>query len=492
MRAILVAALIAMTTPVVARTPPEPAGFDAEAWVADLQQVREAMGSHYANLDWAVTEREAPMGQLFTLAEQRLRAARSDAQARAVFDRLGRYLGDGHVEIIWPVAPSGGDANTGGHEESPCETLGYQAGGRDGGAIATRLPGYRALEGESGFPAGTVEIDGRKVGVIRIAQLSPQAHPTACAAALAALARPADQPCDEDCLETLDRLAADNVTDDFSNQLRSLRNAGAEVLLVDLAENGGGTEWVEVVARVVTPVRLRSARVGFPRHPHWVENFGRDEQRMIDAARGQSPADRARLEGYRAVFAQARQEAATRCDPAPLLAGRTAECDWLTTAPLYSTGPVAELDPTLTGNSWAAEVFTPLRYRFEPGVWTGPLLVLVDGDTASASEEFAAVLQDNRAAIIVGAPTFGAGCGHARGEIVTVLAHSGARLRLPNCARLRADGTNEVSGIDPDVLVGFRGNDGPTRRVRRLEDALPSAIDAARRLAAGQAESRVL
>lgn len=482
MRLVLAAALTAFAIPVAAQTPAPEASpsFDAEGWVSDLQQVREAMGSHYANLEWAATEREAPLGQLFAVGEQRLRAARSDAEAREVFERLERYLGDGHVDFVWPTG--GGSSASGAARADarpPCDLRGFRADGRDGGAVASRLLGYRPLEGESGFPAGIVEAEGRKVGVIRIAQLSPYAHPAACAAAWAATSRPADEPCDDACLDALRTLATDRVTEDFSARLRALRDAGAEVLLVDLAGNGGGTEWVEVVARVVTPVRLRSERVGFPRHAYWVENFAADEKRMIEAARRQSRADRARLEDYRAIFAQARREAETPCDPAPLFVGQKLQCSWLTTAPLYSTGPVAELDPTLIGKPWAGEVFTPLRYRFEPGVWSGPLMVLVDGATASASEEFAAVLQDNDAGVIVGSPTRGAGCGHANGEIETVLVHSGARLRLPNCARLRADGTNEVSGIHPDVLIGFRENDGPRRRAARLFEALPAAVDRA-------------
>ena len=91
------------------------------------------------------------------------------------------------------------------------------------------------------------------------------------------------------------------------------------------------------------------------------------------------------------------------------------------------------------------------------------------------------MLQDNRAAVILGAPTAGAGCGHTRGGLDTVLQHSGARLRLPDCARFRADGSNEVSGIDPDVLIGFRENDGPARRAKRLAVALPAALELARR-----------
>jgi hypothetical protein len=491
MRLVLAAFLLALAAPAAAQTAPPT--FDAEGWVADLRQVREAMGSHYANLDWAVTERETPFPQLFAAGEQRLRAARSEAEAREVFERLEQYLGDGHVDFVWPRAgaatassePAGDDED----ERPPCDILGFRADGRDGSTIATRLPGYQPLGGESGFPAGIVEVEGRKVGVVRIAQMSASAHPAACAAAWAAMSRPADQPCDEDCRDLLYVQAVDRVTEDLSERLRALKAAGAETLLVDLAGNGGGSEWVEVVARLVTPVRLRAARVGFPRHPQWVGNFTADEQRLIDAARGQATADRARLDAYRAVYAQARQEAATPCDAAPWFAGEPPTCSWLTTAPLYATGPVAELDPTLLGKPWASEVFTPLRYRFEPGLWQGPLLVLVDGATASASEEFAGELQDNGAAIILGAPTRGAGCGHANGEIETVLAHSGARLRLPNCARLRADGSNEVSGIDPDVLIGFRGNDGPRRRVTRLRQALPAAMERARAQAAERSVS---
>jgi hypothetical protein len=491
MRLVLAACLFALAAPAAAQTAPPT--FDAEGWIADLRQVREAMGSHYANLDWAATERETPFPQLFAAGEQRLRAAHSEAEAREVFERLEQYLGDGHVDFVWPKAGAATAASEPGidgvDERPPCDILGFRADGRDGSAIATRLPGYQALDGESGFPAGIAEVDGRKVGVVRIAQMSASAHPAACAAVWAAMSRPADQPCDEDCRDALYVQAVDRVTEDLSERLRALKAAGAETLLVDLAGNGGGSEWVEVAVRVVTPVRLRAARVGFPRHPHWVESFTADERRIIDAARGQSAADRALLAGYGAVFAQARDEAATPCDAAPYFAGERPDCSWLTTAPLYATGPVAELDPTLVGKPWAAEVFTPLRYRFEPGVWSGPLIVLVDGGTASASEEFAAELQDNGAAIILGAPTRGAGCGHANGEIETVLAHSGARLRLPNCARLRADGSNEVSGIDPDVLVGFRGNDGSRRRVTRLLGALPTAVDRARAQAAGRPTS---
>lgn len=482
---ILGAALLAASPAFAQSEARETPAFDAAGWVADLEQVQREMASHYANLEWAATEREAPLGALFAMGGQRLAAARSEAEAREVFERLERYLGDGHVNFVWPRAGGPGTpaAADRADDRPPCERLGFKPDGRDGGAVATRLPGYRPLDGDSGFPAGIVEVEGQTVGVVRIALFSPQAHPAACATALAEL-RPTGEPCDDACMDRLWSLAADRVTADFSDRLRALEAAGAATLLVDIAGNGGGAEWVEAVARTVTPVRLRSARVGFVRHPHWVEALADGERRMREAAVGQPAEDRARLEQYAAAYAAARAQAEHPCDPAPLFEGRTPDCEWLGGGEIYSTGPAPALDPELIGKPWAAEVFTPLAFAFEPGVWSGPLVVLVDGATASASEEFAAMLQDNDAAVILGAPTRGAGCGHTRGGIDVVLQHSGATLRLPDCARFRTDGSNEVSGIDPDVLIGFRENDGPTRRVKRLAAALPAAIERAQRQAA--------
>ena len=54
----------------------------------------------------------------------------------------------------------------------------------------------------------------------------------------------------------------------------------------------------------------------------------------------------------------------------------------------------------------------PVLYRADPreALLHGlPLAVLVDGDSASASEVFAAALQEHRAAVIVGSPTYGKG-----------------------------------------------------------------------------------
>ncbi|MDI1442857.1 S41 family peptidase [Polyangium sp. 6x1] len=87
------------------------------------------------------------------------------------------------------------------------------------------------------------------------------------------------------------------------------------------------------------------------------------------------------------------------------------------------------------------------------GVWKGPLFVLADRGTGSASEDFVAWLKDNHAATILGARTAGAGCGYVNGGGRTALREIGFEVRMPNCARFLADGTNEVEGIAPDIAL---------------------------------------
>ena len=179
------------------------------------------------------------------------------------------------------------------------------------------------------------------------------------------------------------------------------------------------------------------------------------------------------------------RQATTPCDSAPLWQGLRASCEWLGKG-FYGSGLLAAADPNeLLGKPWADLVFTPIEYPYEEGAWREPLMVLIDKNVGSAASEFAAILQDNRAAVIMGEPSLG-GCGHTNGGTPTVLVHSRAVLEVPDCARYRADGTNEMRGIEPDVLVGFRPGEGPHLRAAHFVAALPEAVARGESLFAGK------
>lgn len=93
------------------------------------------------------------------------------------------------------------------------------------------------------------------------------------------------------------------------------------------------------------------------------------------------------------------------------------------------------------------------------GEWTGPLFVLVDGNTGSASEDFVVWLKENGVAKVLGERTAGAGGGYVDGGGWIALATAPFDVRAPNCARFLRDGTNEIEGIAPDVELPMRGGE---------------------------------
>lgn len=446
--------------------------FDRTPWLQDLTQVRETLATKYANLEWVVFDREIDLPKLFADTEARIDNAANDAEARAAFDRLAAKLGDGHVEFEWPAEKTA----TADAPAELCTRLGYDERSQ-GKPLAADADGYRPLPASvpDEFPAGLITVGGRKIGVLKIGVFMPQGYPALCRSTIAELAIARDAPCDDACGDRIASAVANRQTRDLMAVLRALKAAGAEALVVDIAGNGGGTEWAEAVARMLTPIRLRSEQLRFVRGAHWVKAFADDEHKLYEFAERAQGRDHAMLlELARDVQARGK-DAATLCDSAPLWQGEHPKCQWLGRG-FYGSELLASADPSaLRGKPWATLVFSPMEYPYEEGVWDGSLIVLIDKNVGSAASEFTAVLQDNHAALVMGEPSLG-GCGHTNGGTPTVLVHSKAVLDVPDCVRIRADGTNEMRGIEPDVLVGFLPGEGPHLRAARFLARLPEAL----------------
>ncbi len=458
------------------------AAFDPGPWIEDLQQIRAALTQKYANFEWAVFERRIPLAELFAATESRLRAASSDEAARQIIELSLQAIGDGHLAVQWPGLASVPPRDP----QSPaalCRDLGYDATMR-GQPLAARIPGYHPLpEGTAAeFPAAQLHSGDQKVGVLRIGMFAPQGYPELCAEARERLGVAEGTPCDEACAARLESAVYEWMARDLALRIRQLERLGSTVLLVDITGNGGGSQWAEAAARMLSPRNLRSERRAAVRGEHWAAYWLALARDLRVAEYAASPEDSKQLEQWAGQVDQARAGAQTPCSAAPFWSGKRPGCAWLAPA-FFATGILAEADAaSLHGKSWGALVFSPAQYDFEASLWHGPLVVLVDAGTASAAEEFAAVLQDNKAAVVLGTRTFGAGCGYTRGGTPTQLTHSRGILRLPDCARVREDGSNEVGGIDPQVALAL-----PTpAEVRdsgwRVEAALARAVEASVRL----------
>ena len=469
------AAAIALAAGTLAGAGPALA-FDREAWREDFAQLKRELAAAYANLDWAIESRRMDLAAHAARTEAQLDQAASDAEARRILDRFLADFGDGHLHLAWPGPPRQSAA-----EPSPapgaapagrtCADLGY-APWRDPGLAFAGTGRYEPLAGEhaASFPAGVLTTPkGARVGVLRIPLFMEIAFPELCEAV-----HPRAAACDGDCERRLGEEVTRRMSRALAARLRVLSAKGVDAIAIDITGNGGGSDWAEAAARMVTGPGVAAPRMAFIRHPHWVRELGlrlRDVEK--DLERADLPAElRADLLKAKAVLAQAERIAAEPCDrDAAWKGGKT--CTIVGPALLHSTGVFAEAPrASLAGLESDHAVYYPSRYEHEPGAWRGPLAILVDGGTASAAELFAATLQDNRRATVVGAPTHGSGCGYTSGGIAIRLAASGARLKLPDCVRYRADGSNEVEGVEPDILVGWRPGLSPHQRAAFAARAL--------------------
>lgn len=444
--------------------------FDRTGWFADLEQMRDAMSLSYANMEWAASERQS-LKSAWDVAYAAVGASTDEASARTALGRFASSFGDGHVSVRWPAAvvQTGGMAAA-----SPCDDLAPGGAGDRQGAFPG-MPGYEPIAGADSaiLAAGVVTVDGKRFGILRIPAFGQFAFPEICNGIAAERGIGAD--CEEVCLQDLEKASHAAFIALANRQLRALSVREPDALIVDLGRNGGGDDSSEAIARMVTARPLRSARIGMMRTPAWTAKLDSDIAELTALRAGLDATDRATVDAVLMQMRGAREETLKSCDRSPIWRDEAVECSQLIQTALSSTGWVNAHDADqVRGKPWEALTFSLAPYPYEVGVWDGPLYVVVDQGSASSAEQFASVLQDNDAAVVIGTPSFGAGCGHWLGGEPVLLTHSGGRFSMPDCVRYRADGSNEVAGLVPDLLIPLRTNDTRQQRTARLRAALAS------------------
>ena len=450
----------------------------SDAWLEDFAQLKHEMSDHYANLEWAVDDRRMDLKQLSQDTESRLRRASHDIEARFAIQSFISAFGDGHLHVDWPAAASKtADVQVATIQQPISSRLGFHHEELTPGIEFTKLDCFRELSTADSkfFTIGVLSLpNGKKLGLLRIAIFNTHCFPDLCDIAVDQLGLKKDDPCDGICSDHINIKVADLLTAAMERQLRALKDTGIDALLVDITGNGGGNDWVEPAARVLSSKPLRSPRFAFIRHEHWAKQFAkRIADLETDAQRAQA-GDKVLMMQAIEIYRKALSEAQlpTNCDRLwtnqkvirPLVAKEPV---------LYSTGTVAYLrhgEPDLLPAN--THVFYPSQYAYHEGTYSGPLIILVDERTGSASEYFASMFADNNAATVIGTPTAGAGSGYTNGGIISVLKNSGAQIKMPDCVRYRADGSNEVAGFTPKVLIPWHRHDSPFQKADRVLKAL--------------------
>lgn len=321
------------------------------------------------------------------------------------------------------------------------------------------------------FRTGTIVIGEKRFGLIRIPRFRPAEYPALCLAAWSTLhTTTAVAPT---------AAAIQNVIDaawlrELADRLAAFRTERVDAVLVDVGGNGGGNDLGDWAARLFTSDAVHSAPLLMHAGPLAAKYMDEQLQGLNDAL-GAHAAD-AKIEAalrpaIEAFERRKRESSQQSCDMSWAWREQRsfdpAKCSGLIDAG-FASGAVdyfapGSLTPDAAAALYWASVADPMR-----GAWSGPVYVLTDAGTASAAEMFAARMRDSGIAKTVGVRTLGLGCGSMVESVPLTLPHSRLSFRIPNCVRLRADGSDEVAGIAPDFPVLPAANESPRARAARV------------------------
>ncbi|MDR6146175.1 hypothetical protein QE363_001968 [Sphingomonas sp. SORGH_AS870] len=442
------------------------APFDRAAWQQDYAQLKGELLDRYVNLAWKASGAggvDLPALDRKTMAA--LASAGNDTEAADAIRAFIAGFHDGHLSELPYLAT----ASTPAREPDKatldlaepiagCAALGYASTGPVVFSLPLEsLPGFRLISDGLGstFRSGLVTRSKVTIGVVRIQNFRARAFPMACLHAWADL-RQAGTAITPDTVREAARM---RWLKDMAATIGTLRQAGATTLVIDIGNDSGGDDSGDWTPRLLTDRPVRSARLMMADAPiaarYFAEEIG-DIDEALAATRSRDA--KTALADARTFFS--RQAAAIgrhRCDLSWVWREQRnwspSNCNRLLPA-----GYAGGYSPGLPGDVYsdanaAAALSSAATVRQFYGSWTGATYVIADKRSYSSAEMFAAVMQDNRIGKLVGDRTGGDGCGFMTDDDPIVLRHSRLRFRVPNCMRLRADGTNEEAGVVPDLPV---------------------------------------
>ncbi len=256
----------------------------------------------------------------------------------------------------------------------------------------------------------------------------------------------------------VDGVSTANVsTDEAANMLKGREGSSVEVAIDD---RQGGIRRVQLVRRRVEVPSIEGARivdtergVGYMR----LGSFQKTTSRDLDSALWDL-----HRQGMQSLIVDVRR------NPGGLLTAAVDAAD-----KFLSSGNIVS-----TKGRNSHECFDYRAHSI--GTWRVPLIVLIDGDTASASEIFAGAIRDHRRGTLIGQRSYGKGS--VQGIFSLSTSRAGVRLTT---AKYSLPSQREINrrGVDPDLVVqiGNKPVDGAQTELIGAEDeTLNAAIQFAR------------
>lgn len=487
MRALLLTILILIPSAAGAANP-----FDRSAWRQDYAQLKAELVERYANLAWKASDRsQIDLPALDRQAEAALAAAVDDAEAADAIRAFIAGFHDGHLSELPRLAAASVPAIEPekavldpGAPASGCAALGFGSTGQAGFSLPLEsLRGFQLVSDGLGatFRTGLVTRAGVTLGVIRIQAFRARAFPVSCLHAWEDLRR-SGKPITSRSVQVAARL---RWFEDLVAASNALRQAGARALVIDIGNNTGGDDSGDWTPRLFTDHPVQSARLLMVDAPVSAGYFDEEIDGLKEALDDTSSPDaKAALSDAKSFFARQKEGIGKRpCDLSWAWRERrpwsAMACNRLLAAG-YADGYSPGLPKGAYGDpSAAAALAWSSTVQAFFGAAPGLTYVLADRKSYSSAEMFAAVMQDNHIARLVGDRTGGDGCGFMTDGSPIVLRRSHLRFRVPNCLRLRADGANEEAGVSPDLPILPTEGESDRARAERMLRAVAADTTAA-------------
>lgn len=380
--------------------------FDRQVWLDDYEQLKTDLATGYANLDWMVSARRMDLPALDRQTRGRLESAQSHVQAVLALRDFLRAFRDPHLKLVWGERPARSVIRSDWHR--PTTDTGPQSDGDTSADIQTlaTVSDCRA----AGYEAEDTTFELPFGALPDWQSLADGPFAAGVSGELGVL-----------------RIAAFG-EDRYLTQCEQVFVAGLDARALQLRVRAALQRSLEQTLRKLQQAGARRLLID-------VSGNGGGTEWVSDVIVMFTPRTLQRTE---AVGVDA------PCDRCGIWHGETV-CPALATA-----RSVATLDGR--------------------GLWHGDVLILADRRTGSAAEDFLVWLQGNGVARVIGERSAGAGCGYVNGGHRSVLKASRFDVLMPNCARLFADGRNEVEGVQPDLplLVSDRKGEETIAELRTL------------------------
>jgi hypothetical protein len=474
MKTLAIVSLVAISTTAAAAP-----SFDRKAWREDYATLQHELERSYSHLAWAASaESGVDLPSLDRRTRHALDVARSDADASAALVSFIAGFHDGHLAMVVTPQPAGAGTEpppraSDADARAACAAFGYGPATR----VAFSLP-FESLDGfaldsdgiSQAFRSGTITIDGRRLALLRIPRFRPVEYPTICIATWSTLHSNQSTPT---------AMAIQDAIDfawlrELAGRLAALRAQPVDAVVVDVGGNGGGSDVGEWAPRLFTSREVHSAPLLMHAGPLGVKYMDEQLQGLnaaLAAHAGDAKIETTLRPAIEAFERRKHESAQQPCDMSWVWRERRrfdpAKCSGLIDAG-FASGAMDYLAPGSLAPDAAAALYWPSVVDPLRGAWNGPVYLLTDAGTASAAEMFAARMRDSGIAKTVGVHTLGLGCGSMVENAPATLPHSHLSIRIPNCVRLRADGTDEVAGIAPDLPVIPAAKESPRARAARV------------------------